>query len=142
MKYNNYKIIKEKLINEIDSKAILLEHEKTGARVLKVENSDNNKAFCISFRTVPNDSTGVAHIMEHSVLNGSRKFKAKEPFMELYKTSLQTFLNAMTYPDKTMYPIASRNEKDFFNLMDVYLDAVFYPEVKDNVYLYAGRLAL
>lgn len=91
MKYNNYKIIKEKLINEIDSKAILLEHEKTGARVLKVENSDNNKAFCISFRTVPNDSTGVAHIMEHSVLNGSRKFKAKSLLWNYIKQVFKLF---------------------------------------------------
>ena len=95
-------------------------------------NDDDNKVFSISFRTPPEDSTGLPHILEHSVLCGSRKFPSKEPFVELVKGSLNTFLNAMTFPDKTMYPIASKNEKDFINLMDVYLDAVFYPLIYDN----------
>jgi len=95
------------------------------------ENDDDNKVFSISFRTTPADGTGVAHIVEHSVLCGSRKYPLKEPFVELVKGSLNTFLNAMTFPDKTMYPVASRNDKDFQNLMDVYLDAVFYPSMKE-----------
>lgn len=116
-------------IKEIDSVGYWLEHEKTGAQLLYLQNDDDNKVFSISFRTPPSDDTGVAHIVEHSVLCGSRKFPLKEPFVELVKGSLNTFLNAMTFPDKTMYPIASRNDKDFHNLMDVYLDAVFYPSM-------------
>ena len=91
---------------------------------IKILSEDDNKCFAIGFRTPPENSTGVPHILEHSVLCGSRKFNTKEPFVELLKGSLNTFLNAMTYPDKTIYPVASRNEKDFMNLMDVYLDAV------------------
>lgn len=116
-------------IKEINSVGYLMEHQKTGARLLYLANDDDNKVFSISFRTPPSDDTGVAHIVEHSVLCGSRKFPLKEPFVELVKGSLNTFLNAMTFPDKTMYPIASRNDKDFHNLMDVYLDAVFYPSM-------------
>ncbi|MGL5207456.1 MAG: insulinase family protein, partial [Acidaminococcaceae bacterium] len=103
-------------------------------KLLYVGNKDDNKVFSISFRTPPNDDTGVAHILEHSVLCGSRKYRLKEPFVELVKGSMNTFLNAMTYPDKTMYPVASRNNKDFQNLMDVYLDAVFYPLIYENEY--------
>ena len=95
-------------------------------------NDDDNKVFSITFRTPPEDSTGVAHIVEHSVLCGSRQFPLKEPFVELVKGSLNTYLNAMTFPDKTMYPVASRNEKDFHNLMHVYLDAVFYPNIEKS----------
>ncbi|MCX7904349.1 MAG: insulinase family protein [Caloramator sp.] len=127
--YHGFRLLEIRDIKEINSKAYIFEHEKTGARLLKIYNDDDNKVFSISFRTPPNDSTGVPHIIEHSVLCGSRKFPVKEPFVELIKGSLQTFLNAMTYPDKTMYPVASKNEKDFFNLMDVYLDAVFYPNI-------------
>lgn len=127
--YSGFKLIERSRIEEIDSEALIFEHVKTGAKLLKLINKDDNKVFSISFRTPPDDSTGVAHILEHSVLCGSRKFPLKEPFVELIKGSLNTFLNAMTFPDKTMYPIASRNKQDFFNLMDVYLDAVFYPNI-------------
>ena len=129
---DKFKLVKKEHINELNSDAFLYEHEKTKARVLKVENNDENKAFGIGFRTVQNDDTGVCHILEHSVLSGSRKYKTKEPFMDLVKSSLQTFLNAMTFDDKTIYPISSRNEKDFFNLMDVYMDAVLFPDIYNN----------
>lgn len=127
--YYGFKLIEERDINEINSKQRLFEHEKTGARLCNLQNDDDNKVFSIGFRTPPENSTGIPHILEHSVLCGSRKFPTKEPFVDLLKGSLNTFLNAMTYPDKTIYPVASRNEKDFYNLMDVYLDAVFYPNI-------------
>ena len=127
--YNGFILVREEHIKEVNSIARIFEHEKTGARLLHMENDDSNKVFAIGFKTPPSDSTGVMHILEHSVLCGSRKFPTKEPFVELVKGSLNTFLNAMTYSDKTIYPIASQNEKDFFNLMDVYLDAVFYPNI-------------
>jgi len=130
--YHGFKLVEEKDIKEINSKARMFEHEKSGARLLSIENDDDNKVFTVGFRTPPTDSTGVPHIMEHSVLCGSRKFPIKDPFVELAKGSLNTFLNAMTYSDKTIYPVASKNDKDFLNLMDVYLDAVFYP----NIYKY------
>ena len=123
----------KEFISELNSQAYRLTHVKSGAEVLYIANDDDNKVFSISFRTPPSDSTGVPHICEHSVLCGSRKFPLKEPFVELVKGSLNTFLNAMTFPDKTMYPVASRNDADFRNLMDVYLDAVFFPNMlKDN----------
>ncbi len=126
-------LLKEtKEVPEISSQCFLFEHEKTGARLFYVKNDDDNKVFSISFRTPPVDDTGAAHIVEHSTLCGSRKFPLKEPFVELVKGSLNTFLNAMTYPDKTMYPVASRNAQDFRNLMDVYLDAVFYPQMYEK----------
>lgn len=127
--YHGFILKEEKEIKEINSLARIFEHEKTKARLLHLENDDKNKVFSIGFRTPPENSTGVAHILEHSVLCGSRKFPTKEPFVELIKGSLNTFLNAMTFADKTIYPLASKNEKDFFNLMDVYLDAVFYPNI-------------
>lgn len=127
--YHGFKFIEEKEIKDINSKVRVFYHEKSGAKLLNLENDDDNKVFAIGFRTPPSDSTGVPHIMEHSVLCGSRKFPIKDPFVELAKGSLNTFLNAMTFSDKTIYPVASRNEKDFFNLMDVYLDAVFYPNI-------------
>ena len=127
--YKNYKLVKSQLLKDIDCNGILLEHIKTGARVLLLESSDENKTFCIGFRTPPKDSTGVPHIIEHSVLCGSKKYPVKEPFVELMKSSLNTFLNAMTFPDKTLYPVSSCNDQDFANLMDVYLDAVFYPSI-------------
>ena len=114
-------------IEEVDADAYLMEHMKSGARLMYLDSADDNKVFSICFRTTPDNSKGVPHIMEHSTLCGSRKFPLKEPFIELAKGSLNTFLNAMTWPDKTMYPVASRNDADFHNLMDVYLDAVFYP---------------
>ena len=127
-----YEIIKEEELKGIHAKGYLLRHRKTKARVLLIENDDNNKVFNIGFRTPPSDSTGVPHIMEHSVLCGSKNFPAKDPFVELVKGSLNTFLNAMTYPDKTMYPVASCNDKDFQNLMHVYMDAVFYPNIYEH----------
>lgn len=118
---------REAHIPEINATVREYRHEKTGARLLSVITQDENKAFGITFRTPPSSSNGIAHIMEHSVLCGSRKYPVKEPFIELAKSSLNTFLNAMTFPDKTSYPVASTNEKDLYNLIDVYLDAVFYP---------------
>src|SRR5690606_19047279 len=118
-----YELIKEQEIPEIKSKGFYYRHIKTGAEILSIVNDDENKVFGITFRTPPSDSTGLPHILEHSVLCGSRKYPVKEPFVELMKGSLQTFLNAMTYPDKTCYPVASQNIADFYNLVDVYLDA-------------------
>ncbi len=129
---NNYKVIKEKKLVDIASNATLLVHNKTNAKVLLIENDDENKTFCIGFRTPPKDDTGVPHIIEHSVLCGSKKYPVKEPFVNLMKSSLNTFLNAMTFSDKTIYPVASCNDKDFQNLMDVYLDAVFFPNILTN----------
>lgn len=127
-----YQIMQEEELSGVQSKGILLRHKKSGARVLLMENDDENKVFAIGFRTPPSDSTGVPHIMEHSVLCGSRDFPVKDPFVELVKGSLNTFLNAMTYPDKTVYPVASCNDKDFQNLMHVYMDAVFYPNIYEH----------
>jgi Zn-dependent M16 (insulinase) family peptidase len=124
--------IRELEIAEMASVAHLYRHDKTGARVLSIVNDDENKVFGISFRTPPKDSTGVAHILEHSVLCGSDKYPVREPFVELLKGSLQTFLNALTFPDKTCYPVASANVSDFYNLVDVYLDAVFHPRLTEN----------
>ena len=126
---HGFSILRCEKLPEIDGKAYLLKHDKSGARLLYLKNSDSNKAFSISFRTPPQDSTGVFHILEHSVLNGSEKFPVKEPFVNLLKSSMQTFLNALTFSDKTMYPVASTNEQDLINLMDVYLDAVFHPTI-------------
>ena len=127
--YSGFKLLEERDIKELQSIGRLFEHEKSGARLLHLESDDNNKVFSIGFKTPPTDDTGVPHILEHSVLAGSRKFRTKEPFMDMLKSSLRTFLNAMTFPDKTIYPVASRNDKDFNNLMDVYLDAVFHPRI-------------
>lgn len=124
-----YEEILQEDLPDLKSKGSLLRHKKSGARVLLMENEDENKVFAIGFRTPPSDSTGVPHIMEHSVLCGSKDFPVKDPFVELVKGSLNTFLNAMTYPDKTVYPVASCNDKDFQNLMHVYMDAVFYPNI-------------
>ena len=127
-----YEIIEKRKVEDLNSEGCLLKHKKTGARVFLLSNDDENKVFSIGFRTPPCDSTGLPHILEHSVLCGSKKFPAKDPFVELVKGSLNTFLNAMTYPDKTVYPAASCNDKDFQNLMHVYLDAVFYPNIYDR----------
>ncbi|MDF1514602.1 MAG: insulinase family protein, partial [Anaerolineae bacterium] len=126
---SGFKLLKEEIIPELNTTAKLYRHVKSGAELFSLENDDENKVFGITFRTPPEDSTGLPHIMEHSVLNGSQKYPVKEPFMELVKGSLQTFLNAFTYPDKTCYPIASTNLQDFYNLTDVYLDAVFHPRI-------------
>ncbi|NLL80282.1 MAG: insulinase family protein [Clostridiales bacterium] len=125
----SYEILENRMIADLNSEGYILKHKKTGARIVLLSNDDENKVFYIGFRTTPTDSTGVAHILEHSVLCGSRNFPVKDPFIELAKGSLNTFLNAMTYPDKTVYPVASCNDKDFQNLMHVYLDAVFYPNI-------------
>lgn len=125
----NYELIQQKTLKDLQSEGYLLRHKKTGARVLVMENDDENKVFAVGFRTPPENSTGVPHILEHSVLCGSKNFPVKDPFVELAKGSLNTFLNAMTYPDKTVYPVASCNEKDFQNLMHIYMDAVFYPNI-------------
>jgi len=124
-----YEIKELRDVADLNSKGALLFHKKSGAKVVVLQNDDPNKVFYIGFRTTPDNSTGVAHIMEHTVLCGSRRFPVKDPFVELVKGSLNTFLNAMTYPDKTVYPVASCNDTDFKNLMDVYLDAVFYPNI-------------
>ncbi len=123
----SYELIETKRIEELSTDACIYRHKKSGASIFTMKNDDDNKVFGIAFRTPAEDSTGVAHITEHSVLCGSDKFPLKDPFVELAKGSLNTFLNAMTYPDKTVYPIASRNDKDFDNLMNVYMDAVFHP---------------
>lgn len=135
-----YEIIREENLSDIRSAGYLLRHKKTGARVMLIENDDENKVFNIAFRTPPKNSTGVAHILEHSVLCGSREFPLKDPFVELVKGSLNTFLNAMTYPDKTCYPVASCNDQDFQNLMHVYLDAIFYPNIykKEEIFRQEG----
>ena len=135
-----YELVKEEEIEDIHARGYLLRHKKSGARVLLMENDDENKVFNIAFRTPPANSTGVAHILEHSVLEGSREFPLKDPFVELVKGSLNTFLNAMTYPDRTMYPVASCNDADFKNLMHVYLDAVFYPNIyeRKEIFLQEG----
>ena len=127
-----YEILEEKELSDIHSTGYRLRHKKSGARITVISNDDENKVFYIGFRTPPQNSTGVPHIMEHSVLCGSEKYPLKDPFVELVKGSLNTFLNAMTYPDKTLYPVASCNDTDFDNLMDVYMDAVLHP----NIYKY------
>ena len=127
-----FRKLAEQDIPEIRTRARVYEHAATGARLLSLTNQDENKVFGVTFRTPPRDSTGVAHILEHSVLCGSRKYPVKEPFVELLKGSLQTFLNALTFPDKTSYPVASTNTQDFYNLIDVYLDAVFHPLLTEN----------
>jgi hypothetical protein len=126
---DKFELIFEREIQELKGLVRFYRHILTGAEVLSITNEDDNKVFGICFRTPPSDSTGVAHILEHSVLCGSRKYPVKEPFVELMKGSLKTFLNAFTYPDKTCYPVASQNAQDFYNLIDVYLDAVFYPRL-------------
>ena len=135
-----YEIEQHRFLPDIGSDSYVLRHRKSGARVALLPNEDTNKVFYIGFRTPPSDSTGVAHIIEHTVLCGSRDFPVKDPFIEVVKGSLNTFLNAMTYPDKTVYPVASTNEKDFDNLMHVYLDAVFHPNIytEQNIFRQEG----
>ncbi len=135
-----YELVEKHPIEELESIAYLLKHKKSGARIALLSNDDENKVFNIGFRTPPQDSTGLPHILEHSVLCGSKKFPVKDPFVELVKGSLNTFLNAMTYSDKTVYPVASCNDADFQNLMDVYLDAVFHPNIyeKEEIFRQEG----
>ena len=125
----NFRVNNVRRLEELDCSLWELEHQKTGARLVWLDRADENKTFAIAFKTLPEDSTGVFHILEHSVLCGSDKYPVKEPFVELLKSSVNTFLNAMTYPDKTVYPISSRNDKDFLNLLDVYMDAVLHPAI-------------
>ncbi|MGN0170062.1 MAG: insulinase family protein [Lachnospiraceae bacterium] len=124
-----YELIRQQHLETLNAEGYLLRHRKTGARVALISNDDDNKVFQIGFRTTPKDNTGVPHIIEHTVLCGSKKYPVKDPFVELAKGSLNTFLNAITFPDKTLYPVASCNDRDFQNLMDVYLDAVFHPNI-------------
>ncbi len=131
-KIHGFKITRITEISEISASLYEMEHEASGARLFFLDREDNNKTFAIAFKTIPEDSTGVFHIIEHSVLCGSEKYPVKEPFVELLKGSLNTFLNAFTFPDKTMYPVSSRNNKDFLNLMSVYLDAVLHPAILTN----------
>ncbi len=138
MNNEQYEIIEESKLEELDSLATFLRHKQTGAEILHLHNTDENKVFGVSFRTPIWNSTGLPHILEHSVLCGSEKYPSKEPFVELIKGSLYTFLNAMTYTDKTCYPVASQNEKDFFNLVDVYLDAVFFPFITKETLMQEG----
>lgn len=119
-------------LKDINAKMVEMFHKETGAELIYLDRKDENKTFAIAFKTTPENDTGVFHILEHCVLNGSRRYPVKEPFVELLKSSMQTFLNAMTYPDKTLFPVSSRNDKDFMNLMSVYLDAVFYPAIYYN----------
>lgn len=129
---HGFKLIRKSLIDEINATASIFEHIKSGARLFNLQNDDDNKLFSITFKTPPEDDTGLPHILEHSVLCGSRKYPVKDPFIEINKGSLNTFVNAFTYPDKTMYPCASRNEQDFHNLMSIYLDAVLFPNIYDT----------
>ncbi|MDH5507212.1 MAG: insulinase family protein [Anaerolineae bacterium] len=129
---HGFELLKAQDIPELNTTARLWRHKQTGAELLSMENQDENKVFGITFRTPPEDSTGIAHIMEHSVPCGSEKYPLKEPFIELVKGSLKTFLNAFTYPDKTCYPVASQNLQDFYNLIDVYVDAVFHPLIPEH----------
>lgn len=129
LRLDKYTLLEEKKLEDLNSTGLLLKHNKSGARVVVLSNDDENKVFSIGFKTPPYNDTGLQHIIEHSVLCGSRKYPVKDPFVELCKGSLNTFLNAMTYPDKTVYPVASCNDVDFKNIMDVYMDAVFYPNI-------------
>lgn len=133
-----FQLVREETVPELNSVAKLYVHKRTGARLLSVVNDDENKVFGINFRTTPSDSTGVPHILEHSVLNGSEKYPVKEPFVELLKGSLATFVNAFTFPDKTCYPVASQNVQDFYNLIDVYMDAVLHPLISEQTLMQEG----
>lgn len=138
MNTHGFSLIREANVPEVSGMVRLWRHDATGAELLSIMNSDENKCFGVTFRTPPVDSTGVAHILEHSVLCGSERYPVKEPFVELLKGSLQTFLNAFTFPDKTCYPVASANLQDFYNLIDVYLDAVFFPRITENCFRQEG----
>ena len=131
-KLNGFTVTRIREEKEIDGRLVEMVHDHSGAELVWVDNKDENKLFSISFKTLPENSTGVFHILEHSVLCGSDKYPVKEPFVDLLKSSMNTFLNAMTFQDKTMYPVSSRNERDFLNLTSVYLDAVFAPAILKN----------
>ncbi len=134
----DFTLVREEQVQEVFGTARLWKHNATGAEVLSISNNDENKCFGVTLRTPPADSSGVAHILEHSVLCGSEKFPVREPFVELLKGSLQTFLNAFTFPDKTCYPVASTNTQDFYNLIDVYIDAVFHPRISEDIFRQEG----
>jgi len=138
MAAKDFELLREEKIMEINSNVRLFRHVKTGAQVLSVENEDENKVFGASFRTPPPDDTGVPHILEHSVLSGSRKYPVKELFAEMVKGSMATFINAMTMPEQTVYPVASQNEQDFYNLVDVYMDVVFFPRLEPETLMQEG----
>ena len=135
-----FEIKEERESKDLNSTLYRLTHKGTGARVAVISNDDENKVFFIGFRTPPTDSTGVPHILEHSLLCGSKHFPVKDPFSALAKGSLNTYLNAVTYPDRTLYPVASCNDRDFQNLIHVYLDAVFYPNIyaEENIFRQEG----
>ena len=133
----SYEVVQTDHITEFGANAILYKHKKTGAELLSLSTDGDNKCFGITFRTPPTDSTGVPHILEHSVLCGSRKYTTKDPFVQLLQGSLQTFLNAFTYPDRTCYVVASQNTKDFYNLINVYADAVFHPRAISDPMVHA-----
>src|SRR5579863_2898175 len=137
--YNNFRITKYTPIPELQSTLVELIHEPSGAKVMHIANDDPENLFCLSFQTLPNSSNGVAHILEHTVLCGSAKFPVKDPFFAMSRRSLNTFMNALTGSDFTCYPAASQNEKDFYNLMEVYIDAVFHPELKRMSLLQEGH---
>ena len=124
--YHHFKLTSMQAVQEIDGYAYIFEHEQTHARLMWLACADTNKTFSIAFKTPPTNSTGVFHILEHAVLCGSARYPVKEPFVHLLKTSMQTFLNAMTFPDKTVYPVSSTNQKDLINLTNIYLDAVLH----------------
>ncbi|MBR2726310.1 MAG: insulinase family protein [Solobacterium sp.] len=129
---HGFRIVSIREAEDIRAQLVEAQHEKTGAKLIWLKREEVNKTFAIAFRTIPEDDTGVFHILEHCVLNGSDKYPVREPFVDLLKSSMQTFLNAMTYPDKTMFPVSSRNTKDFHHLVGVYLDAVFHPLIYRN----------
>ena len=139
-KLHGFTVDRARYVEELNATLVEMSHDKTGAALCWMDNGEDNKLFCIGFKTLPEDSTGVFHILEHSVLCGSEKYPVREPFVELLKSSMNTFLNAMTFPDKTIYPVSSRNEKDFLNLTSVYLDAVFAPNLLEdpNVFYQEG----
>ena len=124
---HGFTVLSRTPLDELEAVLWQLEHKKSGARLVWLEREEENKTFCIAFQTQPSDDTGIFHILEHSVLCGSDRYPVKEPFVELLKSSLNTFLNAMTFPDKTIYPVSSRNDQDFMNLTRVYMDAVLHP---------------
>ncbi|MBQ1445848.1 MAG: insulinase family protein, partial [Solobacterium sp.] len=129
---HGFRIVSVREAEDIRAQLVEAQHEKTGAKLIWLKREEVNKTFAIAFRTIPEDDTGVFHILEHCVLNGSDRYPVREPFVDLLKSSMQTFLNAMTYPDKTMFPVSSRNTKDFHHLVGVYLDAVFHPLIYRN----------
>jgi Zn-dependent M16 (insulinase) family peptidase len=135
---NEFELLSDQTIPELKTRARLYRHVATGAELLSMENDDENKVFGITFRTPPTDSSGVPHIMEHSVLGGSEKYPVREPFVELLKGSMATFVNAMTFADMTTYPVASQNVKDFYNLIDVYMDGVLHPLIPEHTFQQEG----